>query len=733
MNSEEIIAKVLEASKAPGLNPVQELAVNVGLFSRKNMVVAAPTASGKTLIAEMAALNTILNERKKAVYIVPLRALANEKYEEFKKKYEHLGVKIGISIGDYDKADPWLANYDLIIATSEKMDSLLRHGIGWTESIGLVVPDEIHLLDSPDRGPTLEIVLTRLMHAAHPKILALSATINNYQELADWLGAEAVKSDYRPVKLYMGVCYDNKVTFLPKKEITLNPDEPALTELVKGSIQQKKQALVFISTRKNAESVAEKLGDMVKKTLSPDDIQNLSELADKILHTLDHPTKQCERLSNMVKDGVAFHHAGLANHQRSLIENAFRDGTVKIISATPTLAAGMNLPAWRVIIRDLKRYSRFGGMDFIPVLEIHQMAGRAGRPKWDKEGQAILMAKSESDAKHLWENYIKGEPEKIYSKLGIEPVLRMHVLGLVASQTTPTKKSLQDFFSKTFYAHQYKDLSELNGILDKVINLLKDINFITSSGQDRNGDPRSLSFEHPSDNPFKKASSIHEDMQLRPTKIGRRVAELYIDPLTGHELIKGMKICEERGTNSFGVMHMISGTVEMMPLLSVRKGDMQKVNELLTDYEPFLCHKPPNPWDIEYDDYIRSIKTAWLFNEWSEEIGEDMILEYFGVTPGELRVRLSNADWLLYSAHELALLLDYKNTLKEIRKTRLRIKYGIREELLPLVSLRGVGRVRARMLYNNNVKKLDDLRKIPLESLERILGAKIAREIKEQL
>jgi helicase len=719
MTSEEIVRKVLEASGTPGLNPVQELAVKSGLFTQKNMVVAAPTASGKTLIAEMAALNTILSHRKKAIYIVPLRALANEKYEDFKKKYEPLGIKIGMSIGDYEKSDPWLASYDLIIATSEKMDSLLRHGIGWVDSIGLVIADEIHLLDSPDRGPTLEIVLTRLIHASNPKILGLSATISNYQELAGWLDASPVKSDYRPVKLYMGVCCDNNVDFLPKKELTLSPEEPALVELVRDSIRQKKQALVFISTRKSAESVAERLGEFVKKTLSPEDVQNLSELSEKILHALDHPTKQCERLALCIRNGAAFHHAGLANQQRSLVENAFRDGIIKIISATPTLAAGINLPAWRVIIRDLKRYSRFGGMDFIPVLEIHQMLGRAGRPKWDTEGQGILMAKSESDAKNVWNQYIKGEPEKIYSKLGVEPVLRTHVLGLIASGTTPTKESLQDFFSKTFYAHQYKDLSELNSILGKVVSMLADMRFIEPSGRE--------------ESPFRKASSLSQETQLRPTKIGKRVSELYIDPLTGHELIKSMKISEERGTNTFGIMHMISGTMEMRPLLGIRKADTQKINELLSDQEKFLSQKPPNPWDIEYDDYIRSIKTAWLFQEWAEETGEDLILEELGVAPGELRARLSNADWLLYSSHELALLLDYRNTLKEIRKTRLRIKYGIREELLPLVVLKSVGRVRARVLWNHGLRKLDDLRKTPLESLERVIGPKVAREIKGQL
>ncbi|MEM7815852.1 MAG: DEAD/DEAH box helicase [Candidatus Aenigmatarchaeota archaeon] len=714
MPNEDILKNVLEISGLKEPNPVQKAALEAGLLSGKNMVIAAPTASGKTLVAEMAALNTIINEGKKAVYIVPLRALANEKYEEFKNKYEKLGIKVGISIGDYDNADPWLSRCDLIIVTSEKMDSLLRHGITWIDSIGLVVADEIHLLDSVERGPTLEITLAKLIQASSPKILGLSATINNYQELAEWLNAEPVKSDYRPVKLYTGVCHKNKINFLPKKEINLYGDEPELIKLIEDSLKRKKQALVFISTRKNAESAAEKISEFTKAYLTKEETKSLSEISGKILNVLEHPTKQCERLANCIKNGTAFHHAGLTNQQRSIIENSFRDGLIKVIAATPTLAAGINLPAWRVIIRDTKRYSIFGGMDYIPVLEVHQMLGRAGRPRWDTEGQGILIAKSESEAKHLWETYIKGEPEKIYSKLGVEPVLRMHVLGLVASGLTTSEKSLLDFFSKTFYAHQYKDLSELERILSKVVSLLKSINFIESSSGN-----------------FEKASEMEEN--LKATKIGRRVSELYIDPLTAHHLIKNMQLAEERETNTFGILHMISNTIEMLPLLNVRKADMKRINELVEENEPFLTAKPPNPWDIEYDDYIRSIKTAWLFQEWIEETGEDAILDYFGVTPGELRSRLSNADWLLYSANELALLLDLKKTMKEVRKTRLRVQYGIREELLPLIVLKGIGRVRARILYNNGLRKLEDLRKIPLESLERIMGPKVAREIKNQI
>ncbi len=709
--------EVLKASGFEELNPVQSKAVEKGLFTDKNMVISAPTASGKTLIAEMAALETV-KKGKKVVYIVPLRALATEKYEEFKEKYSSLGIKTAISIGDFDSSDPWLAKYDIIIVTSEKFDSLLRHGVSWIDSVGLVIADEIHLLNSPDRGPTLEIVLTRLRQTINPRILGLSATISNYKELSEWLDAVAVNSDYRPVKLYAGVYFDRKIYFLPKREIELSGDLP-LESMVVQALEKNKQVLVFISTRRGAESAAEKLGRVVSKRLNTEERKALSKIAEGILNALEHTTAQCERLAKCITSGTAFHHAGLTNIQRSEVEKAFKSGLIKVIAATPTLAAGINLPAWRVIIRDTKRFEAGRGMDYIPVMEIHQMMGRAGRPKYDKEGEAVLIAKSQAEAEFLWNTYINGKPEKVFSKLGVEPVLRTHVLALIASGVTPTREALLEFFSKTFYAYQYHDKAILHANLERIINLLEGYGFIQRL------------WTRASEGPFRPASSLSRNEELRPTKIGKRVSELYIDPVTAKHIIDMLKVANDKGVTDFGILQMISHTLEMMPLLPVRKSDMKTINEILSK-EDFL-EKPPEPWDIEYDEYISSIKTAMLFMEWCEEAGEDEILEKFHVTPGELRVRLDNADWLLYSSQELGLLLGYMKILKRIRKVRLRVKYGVREELLPLVRLRGIGRVKARLLYNSGLKSLESLRKIPLESLERIIGPKTARQVKEQL
>ena len=165
------------------LYPPQEEAVLAGALEGKNIVLASPTASGKTLIAEICALKHVLERNGKVLYLSPLRALASEKFEEFKKytsirKSNGRRVKVGVSTGDYDSSDPWMGKYDIVVTTNEKADSLLRHRTRWVSDVTLVIADEIHLLNDADRGPTLEVVLARLMQInPDTQLVVLSATI----------------------------------------------------------------------------------------------------------------------------------------------------------------------------------------------------------------------------------------------------------------------------------------------------------------------------------------------------------------------------------------------------------------------------------------------------------------------------------------------------------------------------------------------------------------------------
>jgi len=700
----DIIKSVLKISGFKTLNPVQKEAVEKGLLKRKNLIISTPTASGKTLIAEIAGLYTFNNKLGKTIYICPLVALASEKHSSFKKKYSKLGIKVALSVGDLDSSDPHLTDYDWIVVSNEKIDSLIRHDAHWIKDIGLIVADEIHLLNDPSRGPTLEILLTRLKRIVpRAQILGLSATVKNVRELAEWLNAEIVVSEWRPVKLYEGISYDSKIKFFEKDGYKLNENLPLELAIIDNTLNLRKQALFFVASRRNAESLAERLGMITTKFLTRNEKQLLQKISDEILNVLEIPTKQCKRLAKCIKRGAAFHHAGLVGKQKKIIENKFREGIIKVICATPTLAMGVNLPAFRVVIRDAKRYYAGYGARYIPILEYKQMSGRGGRPTFDSWGESILLAKSEDEADELAERYVMGEPEEIYSKLALEPVLRMHVLALIASEIVKTEKSLLQFFSNTFYAYQYHDISSLNDRILSMLDELVELGFV-----------------------------IMHNGKLKPTRIGKRVSELYIDPITAYNFIKALDRAKTQ-QSEFGYLHLISNTLEMKPLLSIRTGEFSEISSIITTKEHEFLQEIPDEWDLDYDDFLKSVKTALMLDTWINEMTEDDILTNYHVTPGELRVRLKNAEWLLYALHELALLLRKRNLLKQIRKTRIRIMYGVKEELIPLVKLKNIGRVRARKLYNSGLKTIKSLRIVPLETLSHIIGVKIALKIKEQL
>ncbi len=344
------------------LFPPQQEAVEAGALQGKNLVLASPTASGKTLVAELCCLKHVLERGGKAVYLAPLRALASEKYDDFQrytklKKPDGKHVSVGISTGDFDSGDPWMGRYDIIITTNEKADSLLRHRAKWMDEIGLVVADEVHLLNEAERGPTLEVVLARLMEVNPDiQVLALSATMGNVDEIAAWLKAQYVITEWRPVNLKEGVLLHDEIQFKDgdARKIERKTSNDTVN-LALNTVKTGGQALVFASTRKNAASIAKKIADQTGKELSKLAKKTLEHEAERI-RVADEKTQLSETLADLVRCGAAFHHAGLAGAHRKIIEDLFRQGRIKVLAATPTLAFGMNLPARVVIVQDYRRY-----------------------------------------------------------------------------------------------------------------------------------------------------------------------------------------------------------------------------------------------------------------------------------------------------------------------------------------------------------------------------------------
>jgi helicase len=694
----------LKEERIRELYPPQADIVRRNLLTEKNLVVSVPTAGGKTLMAALAIAKKLSERKCKVVYIAPLVALASEKYDYFKQLFGSR-YKMAISVGDLDSADPWLAEYDIIVCTTEKLDSLTRHGVQWMSQVGLVIVDEIHLLNDPHRGPTLEVLLTKIRESVpRAQVLGLSATINNSKELADWLNATLVVSDFRPVRLYEGVAHDGKIHFLSHKTYEIPDDLETEIAIMKDTLRMKKQALFFLSTRRNAESLAEKLAATTGRLITQDEKLKLAEIANAVEDALESPTKQCRRAAFCIRHGSAFHHAGLVAKQKRLIEDGFRSGLIKAVTATPTLAMGVNLPAFRVVIRDVKRFYAGMGSVYIPVMEYRQMSGRAGRPKYDDFGESILVAKTEEEACELIDRFINGESEDIRSKLALEPVLRTHTLALIASGFVNSEESLMSFFRKTFYSFQYGNISAIEEKIIDILGQLVEWGFIE-----------------------------YEKGRLAPTKIGRKVSELYIDPMTAYRFANYLGTANRKEHDHLSFLHAICSAREMEPKLSPKTSEFASMARLISQRERMFLQNVPEEWDLEFDDFVRSLKTAMLFESWMNEQPDDAILADFGVTPGEMRNRLDTIDWLVYSMQELGLILGYRGILNEIRKLRVRLKYGIKEELIPLVRLDQVGRLRARKLFRSGFKTLDSLRKAPQESIAKVVGPKVAASIKKQV
>jgi len=708
----ESVKEILLGLGIVELFPPQEDCIRAGVLEGKNIVLASPTASGKTLIAELCGLKNVLEKGGKVIYLSPLRALASEKFEEFKKycsirKPDGRKVSVGISTGDFDAADIWLNRYDIIITTNEKADSLLRHRAKWMDEISLVVADEVHILNEAARGPTLEIVLARLLQVNPDiQILALSATIGNVDEIASWLKAAYIVTEWRPVCLKEGIVLNDEIQYKDgdAKKIEKRNSIPTVN-LVLNTLKNSGQALVFASTRRNAvaaaKTIAQSTGDVLSKPMK----RTLKHEAEKILNAGEH-TQISETLAECVRCGTAFHHAGIGGAHRKLIEAAFKEGKIKVLTATPTLAFGVNLPARIVVIQDYRRFEAGYGNYPISVLEYKQMAGRAGRPKYDKFGESVLIAKTSDEADYLMESYVMAKPEKIWSRLAVEKIIRAHVLATVASDFAHSEEGIYEFFAKTFYAYQY-DVKAIKNIIDKILKSLYDEQMLDFS---KNG--------------------------VCATKFGKRVSELYIDPLSA-VIIRDAVCSKPACLTDFGLLALVSHTSDMGPVMRPYAREFDVLTLQLEKHRDELFTEVPSEYvdHFMYEQFLGEIKTALVMKSWIEEVSEEKLIEQFGVQPGDLYRTIENAKWLIHATDELAQLFGQKEILPLTGELIERVSKGVKSELLPIIKLEGVGRTRGRIMFNAGYKSIEDLKSASIEDLTNmpLVGPRLAKKIKEQV
>lgn len=683
-NLPEDIKKIINSAYPyiEDFNPAQKAVIESGyLDDKSNYIICIPTASGKTVLGVLPALKTILNKGK-AVYAAPLLSIQNEKVQEFKAFEEH-----GISVGKHP------SSADLSVMVFESFDALTRFSWDTLRDVDTLIIDEFHMIGEYTRGPTLEAAITRAK-IINPsmRIIALSATLRNIEEIECWLEGKCVEHDYRPVPL-------NKEVLDGEMFNTKNKND-VIVKIVEKAMQDNSQALSFVSTRRFTESLATYVAKKINKKLSKSQKQNFKEVANKLLEVPKNkgslPTTTCVKLADAAEKGVAFHHAGLFNEQKEIIEEEFRKGNILMISATPSLMYGVNLPSKSVAIRDTTRWTSNGPQP-IPVFDYEQMSGRAGRPQYDDVGYSYLIAKTADEAINLEDYYINGEIELTNSKLiDNKDAVYKQIIAQIASTLSKDLDELIDFFEKTLYGYQMSNNPSMSLFASDSLKweLENGLQFLLQNGIIR-ATPEGL----------------------KTTKFGNLIAK------SNYTVETAVKIKEYISTmDTFNIPEFIYALAETpdLPLITFKgKKNKDPVREKMSEMGLFAV------------DIGNPEATAVSLIEWINERNEFEIENKYGVYSASTRRTAYEASRLIRFAKNTAEVLgDYSN-LKDYDYLSARLYYGVKEDIIPLVvGVKRLGRKRARNVVD--IFGLD-LKSVSEKELQKIdgIGETLSKKIKQ--
>ncbi|MBE6500300.1 MAG: DEAD/DEAH box helicase [Methanobrevibacter thaueri] len=662
-------------------NPAQKSVIESGyLEDKSNYIICIPTASGKTVLGVLPALKTILDGGK-AVYAAPLLSIQNEKVKEFKAFEEH-----GINVGKHP------SNADLSVMVFESFDALTRFSWNTLRDVDTLIIDEFHMIGEYSRGPTLESAITRAK-IINPsmRIIALSATLKNIGEIEGWLEGKCIEHDYRPVPLHKEVLDTEMFNTKNKNDV--------IVKVLEKSIKDNSQALAFVSTRRFTESLATYVAKKINKKINKKQREKFKEVSEKILDVPRKkgslPTSTCLKLAESCEHGVAFHHAGLFNEQKEIIEDEFRNGNILMITATPSLMYGVNLPSKTVVIRDHTRWTNNGPQP-IPVFDYEQMSGRAGRPQYDDVGYSYLIAKSMDEADNLQTYYVEGEIELTNSKLvDNKDAVYKQIIAQIASTLSKNLDELLEFFEKTLYGYQMMNnpsmaLFAQDSIKFELENALE---FLLKNGIIR-ATPEGL----------------------KTTEFGNLIAKSNYSVETAVKIKEYISDIKEINVSEF--IYALCETPDI-PLITF-KGRKSKdpVRDKLSEEGLFAV-------DIGSNE-----ATAVSLIEWINERTEYEIENKYNVYSASTRRSAYEASRLVKFSKDACEVLGKYSNLKEFDYLSARLYYGVKEDIIPLVvGVKRLGRKRARNLVNIFGNDLSNVSENELKKIEGI-GPKLAEKIR---
>jgi replicative superfamily II helicase len=695
------------------LLPVQERAVReYRVLEGASLLITAPTSSGKTFCGEMAAAATIFR-RRKVVLLVPLKSLAEEKYRDFAAKYSPLGIRVIISTRDHRDQEQDLERgaFDLAVIVYEKFNLLMIKNIDLLGMIDLILVDEIQMIGDQSRGGDLEMALLKVLVSGYsPQMLAFSAALAAPEMLADWLGCRLLVDNYRPVELRQGVLCGGRYRYLTFKtgeegeeqfdDVETVDNEELLPAHAGYFVERGEQVLVFLRTKRACERLAWNLAERFcwsPATVAKERLESESRTA---------PT---ERLIGTLQSAIAFHHAGLTHAQRQILEDAFREGDIKVLVSTTTLALGVNLPAQTVIIDCFKyaRGPRSGRLLPVPLSwsEYEGMSGRAGRLGRGEFGRSILIAGSALEEKTLWSSYIEGKPQELQSQLLARQPLADAMLSLIASRTRVEIDSAVDLVRRSFFTRSASPIPSL--MFDTALEQLMHDKLIFRHGN-----------------------------MVESSPLGREICLKGVTVAAGKAIAAALR--EYQGDD------MLSWLIAVLMLSDAeeqRIGERHQqidYRQQLRDYVQAENDLSDSLLRVTADQYQLtetewdSLRSAFLLLDWVSSKATVEIEANHHVDVGTILKISEQVSWLLEAAASIAGVIGSPSRLVEcLRKLGGAVVRGfdLRDTVLPHLGLRPEERDLAWILYDKGVVAKKDICDLNRPLLTRILGPQRTEEM----
>ena len=690
------------------LTDVQQRALEAGVASGESLVVCAPTSSGKTLIGEIAVLQA-LRRRHRCLYLVSHKALANQKYTDFETRFSSDKADpsgtVGLSTGDREEGD---LQADILIATYEKGLILILTGqIDPKNSV--VVADELQIIGEATRGPNVETLCAVLRQRGMRQFLALTATVENPEDLADWLRCSLIQSHTRDVDLRQEIWYQGHgygVTFgqdvgEPLDSIDRYPGAP-LNAIDYLLARDRAPILVFTESRREASGYATDFARHRQRHASGIAIAEQLDL-------FSEPTEGSENLQNSAERRIAVHTADLTPQERQVIEQGFLDNSFDVCFATSTLAAGINFPFKTVMFPKLTY--QYGDRQGTRITrgDYRNMSGRAGRLGLHDLGYAVLLPKNTPERNHA-NDLVLPENDHVYSQLA-KLSMRRTVLTLVAAGVFGTTPALRDFFENTYYWHLLleRNPAKLGQVIAKAEQAL---DWLVDA----------------------ELTEQQDDTYL-VTPLGQATARSGLLPATARafiELLKQHAEDFEENFNDFvgGLIHWVCCSDEFRGqapsrFLPYPIGRLALGSSTFVSGQQLLC-------PLDRND-ARLCQSAHALIMFVQGIAERKIAYFTNMSSGSVHRLAIDVSWILNGCHALAAVPDLacpQQVGNHLAMLARRVRWGAPAEALDLIRIAerfrvpGFGRQRAMALVNNGVTTFEDAVNLGAERVTKILHSR---------